>query len=385
MLEHWLLDPDVSYLNHGTVGAIPKRVLARQQALRDHIERAPAQVLVREVAPLFGLAAREGPSLRGAAGEVAAFLGVEGNDLVFVDNATAGIVSVLGSLAFEPGDEIAITDHTYGAVANVAAFIARRFGAVVRAAELPFPCPGPDALAAAVETILSERTRVIVADHVTSDSALVMPVAEIARLARARGIPVLVDGAHAPGAIPVDIAALGVDWYTANMHKWAMAPRSCGVLWAKPSRQEGLHPPVVSWGLDQGMIAEFDWVGTRDLTPYLAAPEGIAFMRDLGLQAMQDHNHALVLEAAELLSRHWRSERAAVPALTGTMATVALPEGLGGTPEEGARLRDALLSEDAIEAHIASRDDRLWVRISAQIYNELGEYERLAAVVAARS
>ena len=123
-----------------------------------------------------------------------------------------------------------------------------------------------------MEATLSERTRIVVADHVTSESAYVMPVAEIARRARARGIPVLVDGAHAPGAVSVDIAALGVDWYTANMHKWAMAPRSCGVLWVSPGRQEGLHPPVVSWGLDKGMTAEFDWVGTRDPTPYLARP-----------------------------------------------------------------------------------------------------------------
>ena len=152
MLQHWLLDPEVSYLNHGTVGATPKRVLARQQEFRDRIERAPAQVLVREVVPLFDLAAREGPSLRGAAGEVAAFLGVagpdgSGDDLVFVDNATAGVVSVLGSLELKPGDEIAITDHTYGAVANVAAYYARRSGATVRVADLPFPCPGSEALA----------------------------------------------------------------------------------------------------------------------------------------------------------------------------------------------------------------------------------------------
>jgi isopenicillin-N epimerase len=232
---------------------------------------------------------------------------------------------------------------------------------------------------------LSDKTRIAVLDHVSSDTALVMPVREMAALARARGVAVLVDGAHAPGAVPVDIAALGVDWYTANMHKWAMAPRPCGVLWAAPDQQEGLHPPVISWGLDQGMLAEFDWVGTRDPTPWLAAPEGIAFMERLGLEAMQAHNHALVLEAARMLSDRWGTGFEADPAMIGTMASVALPDSLSGDEATADALRDALWFEDRIEVHMARRGGRLWVRLSAQVYNELADYERLAVAVTARS
>jgi isopenicillin-N epimerase len=384
LLDLWLLDPEVAYLNHGTVGATPKRVLEAQRDWQTRIERQPAAVLAREISPLMGAKPRAPGALRAAADRVAAFLGVEGTDLVFVDNATGGVVSVLRSFPLHPGDEIAITDHTYGAVANVARYVAREIGAEVRIAEIPFPAAGPQAVIDAFAAALSDKTRIAVLDHVSSDTALVMPVKEMAALARARGIAVLVDGAHAPGAIPVDIAALGVDWYTANMHKWAMAPRPCGVLWVAPSRQENLHPPVISWGLDQGMLAEFDWVGTRDPTPWLAAPDGIAFMEEFGLAAMQTHNHALVLEAARMLSDRWGTPFETDPAMIGTMASVALPESLGGSEAEADALRDALWFEDRIEVHMARRGGGLRVRLSAQIYNELADYERLAVAVAAR-
>ncbi|MEJ2121152.1 MAG: aminotransferase class V-fold PLP-dependent enzyme [Alphaproteobacteria bacterium] len=385
LLDHWLLDPEVAYLNHGTVGATPKSVLDVQRDWQERIERQPAAVLAREISPLMGAKPRPPGALRAAADRVAAFLGVKGKDLVFVDNATGGVVSVLRSFPLGPGDEIAITDHTYGAVANVARYVAREKGAEVRIAEIPFPAPGAQAVIDAFAATLSDKTRIAVLDHVSSDTALVMPVKDMAALARARGVAVLVDGAHAPGAIPVDIAALGVDWYTANMHKWAMAPRPCGVLWAAPDRQEGLHPPVISWGLDQGMLAEFDWVGTRDPTPWLAAPEGIAFMEELGIEAMQAHNHALVLEAARMLSERWGTPFEADPAMIGTMASVALPDSLSGDEATADALRDALWFEDRIEVHMARRDGRLWVRLSAQVYNELADYERLAVAVAARS
>jgi len=385
MLDRWLLDPEVAYLNHGTVGATPRRVLEAQRDWQSRIERQPAAVLAREISPLMGAKPRPPGALRAAADKVAGFLGVRGQDLVFVDNATGGVVSVLRSFPLEPGDEIAITDHTYGAVANVARYAAREKGAAVRIAEIPFPAPNPQAVVDAFAETLTDKTRIAVLDHVSSDTALVMPVAEMAALARGRGIAVVVDGAHAPGAIPVDIAALGVDWYTANMHKWAMAPRPCGVLWAAPGRQEGLHPPVVSWGLDQGMLAEFDWVGTRDPTPWLAAPDGIAFMDELGVAAMQAYNHALVLEAARMLSERWGTSFTSDPAMIGTMASVALPESFAGDETTADQLRDALWFEDRIEVHMARRDGRLWVRLSAQVYNELADYERLAVAVAARA
>ena len=206
----------------------------------------------------------------------------------------------------------------------------------------------------------------------------------MAAACRERGVAVLADGAHAPGAIALDIASLGVDWYAGNLHKWAWSPRSCGILWAARDRQVGLHPAVVSWGLDQGFAAEFDWVGTRDPAPFLAAPEGIDMMREMGVEAVRRHNHDLAASAARLLASRWGTSVPAPESAIGVMATLPLPERAGRTPEEAAALRDALLFEDGIEVQLHAASGRLWVRISAQVYNETADYERLASAVAAR-
>jgi isopenicillin-N epimerase len=195
---------------------------------------------------------------------------------------------------------------------------------------------------------------------------------------------VLVDGAHAPGAIPLDIASLcsqGVDWYTANLHKWAQTPRSCGILWAAPARQAGLHPPVISWGLDQGFHAEFDWVGTRDPSPWLAAPAGFRFLADLGFADVCAWNHRLACDAATLLCARWGTVRGVPDKNIGTMCTVPAPERFGGQLEGAARLRDALLLDHHIEVHAFAAWNRVWVRVSAQVYNERADVERLAATV----
>jgi isopenicillin-N epimerase len=359
-------------------------VLAAQQAIRDQIERQPARFLLREVAHLqVGDVSARPKRLRAAATEVAAFLGARGDDLVFVDNATAGMNAVLRSIALGAGDEILVLDHAYGAVAKVVAFVARERGAVVRTVELPWP-PVPAAVVAAVTAALGPRTRLAVVDHITSESALVLPLAEITAACRARGVAVVADGAHAPGAIPLDLPALGVDWYVGNLHKWAWTPRSCGILWAAPDRQAGLHPPVVSWGLDQGFTAEFDWPGTRDPSAALAAPAAIAFMRELGAEAVQRYDHALAWRAGEMLGARWGVPVVQDEAQIGTMITVPLPERAGSSREDAARLRDALLFEDHVEVQLHPFRGRLWVRVSAQIYNDEADVERLGTAVAAR-
>lgn len=384
MLDEWMLDPEITYLNHGTVGAPPRRVLKYQQALRDEIERQPARFLLRELVGRTGGPAQASHRLRKAATAVADFVGARAGDLVFVENATTGVNAVLHSMRLKEGDEILITDHAYGAIANAAAFFARECGARVRTVELPYPVGDRRVLVTAVADALDPRTRLVIIDHITSESALVMPVEDIATRCRAQGVAILIDGAHAPGALPLDIPALGVDWYVGNLHKWAYAPRSCGFLWASGDRQEPLHPPVISWGLGNGFLAEFEWVGTRDPSPYLAAPEGIAFMRELGLDAVRAYNHGLVWEAAQLLTRRWGTDLRIDEAMVGAMATVPLPDRFGTAPEDAARLRDALLYEDRIEVQLHARRTRLWVRVSAQIYNDMADVERLAAAVAAR-
>jgi isopenicillin-N epimerase len=384
MRVDWALDPRIVYLNHGTVGATPRRVLARQQAIRDEMELQPARFLLRECSGLVG-AQRTSPTLlRLAAAEVADFCGCDGDDLVFVDNATAGVNAVLQSLELRSGDEILVTDHTYGAVTMAAAFFASRAGARIVSATVPYPRFDSDQMLQSVSRAVTTRTRLAILDHVTSESALVMPLAELSAICHARGVPVLGDGAHAPGAILLDLRSLGVDWYAANLHKWAWAPRSCGILWTTRERQSSLHPVVISWGLGQGYTHEFDWVGTRDPTAWLAAPEGIAFMRDLGLEAVQRWNHDLAWQAAQLLGHAWGAEPGIDQRCTGTMATVPLPPEMGSSPADATRLRDTLLDEEAIEVQLHAWGGRLWARVSAQIYNEISDFERLAAAVTRR-
>ena len=382
MLEHWWLDPDAVYLNHGTVGATPRRVLDAQQALRQTIERHPARFLLRELMSLEPLPPAAPTRLRAAAERVGEFVGARGEDLVFVDNASAGVNAVLRSLRLQPGDEIVLFDHAYGAVARTAAFVARGSGAQAVTLPLPFPVGDPAICLGVLEAGLTPRTRLVILDHITSETALVLPLADLAALCRERGVPVLADGAHAPGAIELDIPALGVDWYVANLHKWAFAPRGCGLLWAAPGRREGLHPSVISWGLDVGWQQEFDWTGTRDPTPYLCAPAGIEFITGfLGAKAMREHNHGLVWRAALRLCARWGQSWTTPEAMIGCMATVPLPARLGDTPAQAAALKDWLLFERRIEVPILARGGRLWVRVSAQVYNDDEDIERLATAL----
>jgi len=387
MLDHWLLDPEAVYLNHGTVGVTPRRVLAAQQALRDEIERHPARFMFRELMSLelqpAGPAQPALTRLRCAAEQVGAFLGAKADNLVFVDNASAGVSAVLRSLPLAAGDEIVLFDHAYGAVSRAAGFVARERGATVVTVALPFPLADPEDCGPLLEAALTPRTRLVILDHVTSDTALVLPVARLAALCHAHGVPVLVDGAHAPGAIALDIESLGADWYVANLHKWAFAPRGCGLLWAAPQRQAGLHPPVISWGLDVGWQQEFAWTGTRDPTPALCAPAGIAFITEvLGEQPMRDYKHALVWRAAQSLSRRWGRDWTQPESLTECMATVPLPARLAqGDAAVAGRLRDWLLAEHRIEVPIIVRNGRLWVRVSAQVYNDDEDIERLAHAI----
>lgn len=382
MRAHWPLDPDITYLNHGTVGVTPRVVLAAQQAIRDEIERQPARFILRELAAVTPVrSGRVRPRLREAADVVAAELGARGDDLVFVDNTTTGINAVLQSFPFREGDEILVTDHGYGGVTMAARYAARLRGAVVRTVEMPFPVRSPAEIAAACERAVGPRTRLAIVDHIAARSALVFPLADIAARLKARGVAVLADGAHAPGAIALDLPALGVDWYVGNLHKWLWVPRSSGILWAAPERQRDLHPLVISWGLDQGFTAEFDAPGTRDPSAHLAAPAAIAFMRQLGVDAVRSYNHGLAVEGGRRLAAAFGTSFDVPETMVATMATVMLPAALGRTADEAAAVRDRLLFDEHIEAPVHAFRDRLWVRVSAQIYNEMSDIDRLAEAV----
>jgi isopenicillin-N epimerase len=382
-LPEWPLDPAITYLNHGTVGVTPNRVLAVQQGIRAEMERQPATFLFRD-ANHHETAVSAVPRMRAAAAAIAAFVGARGDDLVFVDNATAGCNAVLRSLPWRDGDEVLVTDHGYGAVTLAAREITRPFGATVSVAELPPPAVRAEAILESIVNAIGPRTKLAILDHVTSPTALVLPIERLVAACHARGVPVLVDGAHAPGALPLDLPAIGADWYTGNLHKWALAPRSAGILWAPESRHAGLHPPVLSWGLDGTWTHEFDWMGTRDPSPWLAAPAGLEALRDWDLDAIRAHNHALAWNGAHEIAAAVGMRFEVEEAMVGCMATLPLPAAFGSTRADGTRLRDALLFEDRIEAPVICHADRLWLRICAQLYNENADMTRLAGALAKR-
>ena len=385
-LSHWWLDPAVTYLNHGTVGATPRVVLEAQHAWQRRAEAQPAAFLFRELMRLTpDDPAAPRPLLRRAADSVGEFVGVRGDDLVFVDNASTGVNAVLRSIALRPGDEIVVLDQAYGAVVKAAEFVARAVGAKVVVVATPFPVQGDPAeeYADAVERALTPRTRLAILDHISSHTALTLPAAAMTARCRARGVPVLIDGAHAPGAIALDVAAFGADWYVGNLHKWAFAPRACGFLWVAPAQRAVTHPPTISWGLDVGLTQEFDWTGTRDPSAMLSAPAGIAFMRDvLGLDAMRTWNHDLVWRMAHELSARWGQPFTTPESMVGCMASVALPERIVKLGEAAApALKDWLFHARRIEAQVLAINGRCAVRLAAQVYNDESDYERLAEAV----
>lgn len=384
--REWLLDPDITYLNHGTVGATPRRVLEAQRHLQDEIERQPAQFLLRELSSIrVGQPSARPGRLRQAAEAVGRFLGARGEDLVFVDNATAGANAVARSLALRTGDEVIVTTLAYGGVRNAVVAAANARDARAVTVDLPFPMPDPWRAVELIDRAITPRTRLVVVDHLAAESAVILPVAEIARRCRARGVLVLVDGAHVPGQLPLDIASLNADFYTANLHKWGWAPRSAGILWSQPSHQPWLYPLVTSWGLDQGFTTAFDWVGTRDPTPWLSAPFAIDLLASVGTDRVFAANHALAWQAGTYLMNRWGTTVETPESMVAAMMTIPLPASLGATAEDAARLRDVLLFDDRIEVQVHAWDARLWIRVSTQIYNDMTDIERLGDAVARRA
>ncbi len=369
--HEWPLDWEFLSVNHGSFGAAPRVVLAAQQDWQRRMEAQPGRFM-RAVLP---------DALRHAAARMGAFIGADGKDIAFVENATTGCNAVLRSLRLEPDDEIVVLTHGYGAVRNTVQYLTQRVGARMVEAEVPFPHPQADAIVANIAAVLTQRTRLAVVDHITSGSAIVLPLQRIVEQCHAAGVPVLVDGAHGPAQVPLNMRAISADWYTGNCHKWLCAPKGSAFLYAAPDRQQDLHPVTISHGLGGGFIGEFDWTGTRDPSACLATGVAIDFHKRLGGEALMARNTALAADATSLLARRLNTEPGATGAMAGSMGVVRLPITGAATPERSAELRARLLAAGTdAPTHVLAGG--IWLRISAAAYNDIEDYERLGEIVA---
>ena len=360
----------IDHLNHGSYGATPRVVLDAAREWQARMEADPSTFFRRDLPGL----------VRQAAGRVAAFLGGRGEDWAFVENATSGLNAVIASLLLQPGDELLCLSQVYGAVGNALRHHAERAGARVVAIDVPVPFVDPAPLLENLAAALGPRTRLACFDHITSAGATISPIREMAALCRERGVPVAIDGAHAPGQIALDVPALGVDWYVGNLHKWAFAAKGTAVIWCAPERQAALHPTAISHALGQSFTAEFDYTGTRDNSAWLAVPAALDYLDGLGAEAVRAHNAALAREAGAMLVEAWGSEAAAAPEFCGSMVSVRLPRGTGGDRVAARALAARLNEAHGITAGVMVLEGGLWIRVSAQIYNEIGDYRRLAAI-----
>jgi isopenicillin-N epimerase len=369
--HEWMLDPDFLTVNHGSFGATPRVVLAVQEEWRRRMEAQPTRFM-HAMLP---------EALRATADRLARFMGAGGKDIAFVENATAGCNAVLRSRRLQPGDEVLVLSHVYGAVRNTVRYVTELADARLIQAAVPFPNPDAEGVIAALEAAITPRTRLAVLDHITSPSALVLPVDRMVAACHGRGVPVLVDGAHAPGQVDLNLPAIGADWYVGNCHKWLCAPKGTAFLWAAPDRQQGLHPVTISHGYEKGFHEEFDWTGTRDFSAFLAVPAAIDFHARLGGPALRQRNVALAAEATSLLARRLNTEIGATGPLAGAMGVVRLPVAGEVTAERAEALRARLL-EAKTDAPLHVIAGSLWLRLSAHAYNELPDYEHLAEITA---
>jgi len=371
--ELFLLRRDVTFLNHGSFGACPRPVFEAYQSWQLELERQPVEFLARRFSDL----------LRVAREALAAFVGAAADELVYVPNATTGLNIVARSLELQPDDEVLSTDHEYGALDRTWRFICQRRGARYVNQTLPIPVESPDQVIETLWSGVGERTRVLFLSHVTSPTSLILPVSELVRRAREAGILTVIDGAHAPGQIQVDLTSLGADFYVGNCHKWMCAPKGAAFLYARRETQSLVEPLVVSWGWQSEtpgpsrFIDEQEWQGTRDIAAYLAVPSAIAFQAEHDWPSVREDCHALARWARQAIANLTGLDPISPDSLQwyAQMVSVPLPSC------DVKALQRRLYDEFAIEVPILLWNGKPMVRVSVQGYNTSDDVEALVSAL----
>jgi isopenicillin-N epimerase len=371
----FLLDPDVCYLNHGAFGAAPIPVFEAYQAWQLELERQPTRFLTRTLAPALADARRE----------LAGYVGAGEDDLTFVPNATTGVNVAARSMHLEPGDEILSCDHEYGACDLAWRAACQAAGADYRKVRLPLPLT-PDGVVETVTAAFSGRTRALHMSHITSPTAAILPVDRLVAAAAERGILTVVDGAHAPGQVPVDVRGLGADIYTGNAHKWLVAPKGAAFLSVHPDQQRWMGSTIISWGWaecedlldhrDCSFVRRSAWQGTSDPAAYLSVPAAIAFHRE-HLEPRRAGCVALAREARERIAERFGRAPLLAEEMVGQFVACPIPCG------DPAGLQDRLLAAHGIEVPVFGFGEQVLVRPSFAGYNDRADLERLLDALAA--
>lgn len=382
--RHWDLDPEVAFLNHGSFGACPRVIMERQHELRREMEAQPLLFLHHTLEE----------RIDACKPELAQLVGCDVEDLALVANATTGVNTVLRSLTFAAGDELLVTDHEYNSSRNALEYVAQRSGARIVVVPVAFPIENANQIVNDIVSQANDRTRLCLIDHVTSATGVVMPVAEIVAALHERGIDTLVDGAHAPGMLPLDLTALNVAYYTGNCHKWLCTPKGSALLFVRRDRQEQIRPLSISHGANaprsdrSRFRLEFDFTGTNDFTAWMCIPDAIAFLESLlpgGIAELRQRNHDLAIAGRNLLCDALGTAPPVPDSMIGSLASVILPDpDPAGAPKmAGDPMQAILWKEHKIEVPCMNwpHPKLRMLRISPQIYNSIEQYEYLANTI----
>ncbi len=366
------LDAATAYLNHGSFGAVPIGVQRAQQRLRDEIERNPMSFFMPP-----GLIERIVHTRR----HLASFLGADPDGSALVPNTTAAISLILQSVRLTSGDEVLLTDHGYGSNDLAVRRQCRRVGASARTVALPLGASDAEVVSRIRSALRPGKTKLLIVDQLTSATAKVLPVREIAAAARAHEIPVMVDAAHVPGMLPVKVDRIGADFWVGNLHKWAYAPRGTALLAVAPAWRRRMEPLVVSWEQEAGFPLAVEFQGTLDYTPWLAAPAGLFTLRTLGVEAVRAHNAALAAYGQRVVGAALGLAPTDLPdpgAAEAAMRILPLPSGVATTQPEAHAVRQQIADKLATEVAVNAWGGRGWLRLSAQVYNRAEEFDLLA-------